>query len=557
MNKLIETLKQNGEDHEFYPTTDEIIKAMLRDVRKADFRHNMTSVLDIGAGNGKVLRALKDGRFSSFYAIEKSLTLCGLLSDFAYIIGTDFEAQSLLSKQIDLTFCNPPYSTFEAWAVKILRESASKRVYLVLPRRWKDSVEIAEALKYREAEAHTVGSYDFEDSEDRQARAKVDLLRIDLAEDSDDAFDRFFDAQFADLKKRYEEAEKTQPTDSGEKSPKFAALVTGPNLLEMLVDLYDKEIQHIRKNYELAGQLDADMLRELNVTPKHILGALKLRLTGLRNEYWKELFNHMEAVTNRLCTKQRNALLHTLNSNGHVDFTASNAYAVLLWVLKNANAYIDTQLCEVFDSLVGKANVKNYKSNQRAFVYDRWRYNEEKPTHISLEYRLVLEHAGGINRTDYSFERGLAERACELLRDLMTVARNLGFDCATADNRLLGGRSGWRSGTVHSFHCEINGQREELLEARAFLNGNMHVRINQKFALALNVEYGRLKGWLKTPQEAAEELNDPEAAAVFGTAFRLGAKTFPLLSASEEEEQAVVAVAAEKQLDLGLEVLSA
>lgn len=57
---------------------------------------------------------------------------------------------------------------------------------------------------------------------------------------------------------------------------------------------------------------------------------------------------------------------------------------------------------------------------------------------------------------------------------------------------------------------------EQLIEVRAFENGNMHVRLGQDFALALNVEYGRLKGWLKNGAAAAEELKDEAAPKHFG-----------------------------------------
>lgn len=46
------------------------------------------------------------------------------------------------------------------------------------------------------------------------------------------------------------------------------------------------------------------------------------------------------------------------------------------------------------------------------------------------------------------------------------------------------------------------------MEIRAFLNGNLHIKFNQQFMLALNVEVGRLLGWSHTAQEAAHDLNE-------------------------------------------------
>jgi len=82
---------------------------------------NISSVLDIGAGNGKVLEAIQTRcEFTGLYAIEKSMVLCQQLDPKVFIVGTDFLEQSLVAKQVDVTFCNPPYSAFVEWSKKII-----------------------------------------------------------------------------------------------------------------------------------------------------------------------------------------------------------------------------------------------------------------------------------------------------------------------------------------------------------------------------------------------------------------------------------------------------
>lgn len=539
MNPLVPLLKESDQDFEFYPTTQEIIDRMvadlayLREERFTDYGR-LESALDIGAGSGKVLLALREkAEIRSLYAIEKSTLLCERMDADIFIVGTEFGEQSLVSKQVDLTFCNPPYSEFEDWAVKIVRESASRLLYLVIPERWGQSHAIVDALRYRNAKTEVVGRFDFLESEDRAARAKVQLLRIELSSDKDDAFDRFFSAQFADLEakfkgRRSDDSAETEPR----KDSKLDALVVGTNYPERLVALYDDELDHIRRNYDLVRELDADLLREFEVYPARILGCLKARLAGLRNQYWQELFSNMKPVTNRLTTKKRNAMLGRLNRSGNVDFTLGNIHAVLIWVLKNANAYLNEQVLELFDQMVSTANVRNYVSNQRPFVHDRWRYNQEKPTHIALEYRLVLANVGGIRR-GYSFEKGLADSAGDFLGDLLTVAHGMGFIGDTGDFRLTrAGRAQWESGRLETFRALADGGNEVLFEVRGFLNGNLHLRINQKLALALNVEVGRLRGWVKSGQEAADELGDENAVRYFGTSLQLGMSALPMLIAA-------------------------
>jgi hypothetical protein len=547
---LINTLKDSGQDHEFYPTTNEIINALVRDLTEVrersevryQHKRSFDSVIDIGAGHGKVLRALRErAGFVKLFAIEKSPLLCQQLDDEIFIVGTDFHEQSLVAKQADLTFCNPPYSEFEEWAAKIIRESASWFVYLVIPQRWETSINIRNALQSREAKAEIIGRFDFLEAEDRAARAKVHLLRIELASETDDAFDRFFEDQFADLRAKWN-AEQAAASTVGEqeerrregtrRNPKMNALVVGANYPDMLVALYDEELEHIRRNYDMVKALDVDLLKEFDVSPLRIMTCLKARLAGLRNTYWQELFSHMKSVTNRLTAKKRRMILETLNRSGHVDFTVGNIHAVVMWAMKNANSYVNAQLLETFDAMVGKANVKNYKSNARVFTFDRWRYKEEKPTHIALEYRLVLESIGGL-RAKFGRGHELVESAADFLGDLLTVAHCLGFICDTGDARLTyQGRCGcWTSGERQEFRGRVDGEEATLFDVRAFQNGNLHVRLNQKFALAMNVEVGRLRGWIRNGAEAAEELGDKTAAKYFGVNLQLGAGSLPMLAA--------------------------
>ncbi|KKN25370.1 hypothetical protein LCGC14_0885300 [marine sediment metagenome] len=159
----VQILKENGEDFEFYPTTDDMIRAVFAAAG------SFGSMLDIGAGDGRVLekihklkisRAKKD-KYDFFgsldkYAIEKSLVLIENMPPDISIVGTDFLLQALIDKKVDLVFCNPPYSQYEAWAVKIIKEANAKTVFLIIPDRWKDSKLIKRALEQRNASGRVV-----------------------------------------------------------------------------------------------------------------------------------------------------------------------------------------------------------------------------------------------------------------------------------------------------------------------------------------------------------------------------------------------------------------
>lgn len=550
IRQLVAEVKEEQQDYEFYPTTDEMIRAMIRDMGRRDCPRG--SVLDVGAGNGKVLRALKDAKlgyhndqgFSHLYAIEKSRVLCQQLDADIFIVGTEFHEQSLLSKRVDVVFSNPPYSEFVAWTEKIIRQSASQAIYLIIPERWKSEIKIQDALTYREAEAKTVGSFDFQDAE-RASRAKVDLIRIDLncerhrsAEYPNDAFERFFKEQFATMFEKFGGAnddEECKRAYEEKRKAKWSQLVIGPTYPEAMVSIYNAELAHIEHNYKLVSELDADLLREFDISPERIMSCLNTRLSGLRSDYWHELFSRLSAITDRLTSASRKKLLETLHANVHVDFTLENIYAVIVWVIKNANQYIDEQLLDVYELMVSKANVVLYKSNQKTFRDEQWRYcrdDHDKPSHYALDYRIVTHRVGGVNDSQYSFERGLSERGSDFLGDLLTIARNLGFPTTTVDPRLNynGRRDSWTAGTLEEFHyCRDKKAASILFDVRGFKNGNLHLRLNKKFILALNVEHGRLKGWLRNASQAVEELRDVSAADYFSTNARLNAGA-PLLA---------------------------
>lgn len=547
---LITRLQEADQDFEWYPTTDQIIGALVKDLRQIRYNpdsydrfRSYETLLDVGAGNGQVLRKVRDylnrsggedGRyFDKLYAIEKSPLLIQQLDTDIFVVGTDFMEQTLLNKEASVVFSNPPYSVFAEWTVKLIRECAAPLLYLVIPVRWQEDRTIADALAFRQAKTEIVGTFDFEKAE-RRARARVHLVRVLFESEKDDAFARFFDEEFAGLKERYESARKErkdEAADADESHSKFSSLVVGESYPVAMVHLYQQDLANVRRNYDLASQLDVDLMKEFEITPARIMAGLKTRLGALRTLYWNELFSRLTAVTDRLTTKNRQNLLGTLRERVYVDFTVSNIHAIILWIIKNASAYLDSQLIDTFEKLVAKANVKLYKSNKRPFEWDRWRYNEsrERSTHFYLEYRLVLHGVGGI-RNEWSGQQ-LADSAAEYLQDLMTVARNLGFICDTAHPHLLHGRRGWRSNELKTFDCIHKDKHEVLFEARAFQNRNIHLRLNQKFALALNVEFGRLRGWLASKEAAVTELDNAAAAQYFGTQHQLPATSRLLLAA--------------------------
>lgn len=530
----IRQLKENDEDFEWYPSTEEIIRKVVSDICKeidSDrySRRDIKSVMDIGAGDGRVLVAIRDGvqkRYEHWrqdiecFAIEKAITHLSNMPKEITVIGTDFEQQALVDKPVGVIFSNPPYSQFKEWTLKIVREACASHVYLVIPRRWRDDAEIQRAIEKRSAEVTSLGEFDFENA-DRKARARVEVIKIEYSGETS-AFDSVLEEMMPELDVFNVEFEE-------EKQSKFdrELVKAGRNLVEVLVESYDRDLAQMLENYRAAMKIHPRVLKELGVNRENVLGAIRLKVKGLKNDYWEMLFDEMDTVTERLATKQRKAFLNSLQDKVTIDFTANNVYSMLIWVSKWANDYFDEQLIDLFRTLSRDSNTVKYKSNDRVWTKGEWRYSRfreedpDKPSHYRLEYRMVISH-GGISVSPYDWEkhkhRGLAECAYELLQDIVTVSNNLGFPCKDSPRNYQ-----WEPNQQVVLKLK-SGQ--PLVAVRAFKNGNMHMHFNPKVMLAINVEAGRLLKWIRNPAEACEELQVTgeevkQVAKMFGSSFRI------------------------------------
>lgn len=502
---LIRKLKDNDENWEYYPSTPDIINKIKQHIGGHD------TVLDCGAGNGSTLFFLTTGKK---YAIEKSQILVSEMDPEIFVVGCDFWENSLIDKKVDVVFCNPPYSQYKEWAIKIINEANAGQIFLVIPERWKDQPAIMAAIEDRKAHHSVIGSFDFLEA-DRPARAKVDIIKINLRKKAYysqstvpdvDPFTLWVSKEFP-LNERNED-----DADKQNFKQRINELVPGNGLIPALVELYGAEMMTLQENFRVISQLDISIFAELKIDFKSMTEFLRGRIKGLKEKYWRELFSNLEVITSRLTVDSRKKLLATLTENISVDFTESNIHAVTIWAIKNANSYFDSQLIEAFEGLVNKANLVNYVSNQKTWGNDQWRFREElrdgKITNYGLDYRCVLSVHGTFDTRgyqSYDYPNGLNKSVHNRLNDLITIANNLGFTCP--DDSM---QKQWTPGSTTDFRMTDG---TTLMSVKAYKNGNLHVKFNQTFLRKLNVEFGRLKGWLRSPAHASQELNIPEEEA--------------------------------------------
>jgi hypothetical protein len=526
LHEVVEFTVTEGEDYEWYPTTDAILAIVASDIKAQAARpyrgcDRNASLLDIGAGDGRALVKLQQlcssdehwgFHIDDLFAIEKSMLHLANMPKQIVVIGTEFNEQTLVDKEVKIVFCNPPYSEYEDWAYRILRECAAETVYMIIPRRWRASPRLSEVIKDLELEFTSLGESDFETAE-RRSRAKVEIVRFDMGERREHrAFDEAIEAMLPELE-RFEDA-----LDGDEEAaPNWDDQLTeGGGIIDALVAAYDSQLSELYETYRSVVKINPKILKELGVTKANILTGLREKIKGLKNRYWQVLFEHLEDVTKRFATKQRKQFLESLRSKTVIDFTHGNVRSMLIWIAKWSNDYFDEQLIDLFKTLAQKCNVQQYKSNQKVWVDDRWRYNggTDPNSHYKVDYRMVVYMYGAIDDRSWKAPNGLMESCHEFLGDFVTIANNLGFACHDSSRR-----HHWASNVKNELMLDDG---EPLMDVRAFKNGNIHIRVSKRVMLAINVQVGKLLGWIHSAEEAVRELApEPEDAAYVAEAFAI------------------------------------
>jgi len=529
----IRALAQNNEDREWYPTTDEIIKAMNADLHGLFAKHDLSrddnlardkrlfdhkwdydrktgkdvytytvkSFLDVGAGDGRVLSGLRgvndNVKVEKLYGIEIAKAQADdLINRGVFVIGRDFFRCSLVDKWYGVVFSNPPYSEFMEWTEKLFREANFGVMYLVLPVRWKKTLD--ERCGIGLYDVASIGEFDFLNA-DRAARARVNLVRVThkkaKARDGRGGFrEAFGNGEETDSFERWIMENVGTFEGKPDESEEDMALKLRGSTIDELIANFEREAAALFDLFKSIGDTPFRVIQALNIDRKSILEIIREDIRTLKKRYWRAAFDRLDAVNLRLTVETRDRLLSEMEEFGTLDFNEDNLYSIVVWVIKHFNEYTDEQLLSVFDAMTGQDYVRAYKSNVH-WTRDDWRYTGKgKPGKYSLDYRLVTRC-----HKSYRYSQCVVD-------DFIVVCRSLGF--YVHEHRTFDGKA---YGEEQRF-CTVDGRLA--FTVRAYKNGNAHMRVDRGLMMRFNIEVARLRNWINNHNDIKDEFEVSEAEAI-------------------------------------------
>ncbi|WP_339343481.1 DUF4942 domain-containing protein [uncultured Psychrobacter sp.] len=536
-----------NEDSSWGLTTDEMLEAIATDISKAAGHiGNYNSVLDVGAADGSVLKskalALR-GYAIKKYGIEKAADqVCGWDDNITFVGGDLFE-NTLVNKDADVIFSHPPYNEFDLWAEKIINESYAKVNYLILPKQWKESQKITDALQERGFVATVILESDVL-NHNQSISLNVDVIRVVSAE----RMDKDFMIKTLSRNSSYEEEGIRNgkypftmhylPNSGGTRKefsklfPNVAKLTTNDSaykdyveaaekakLLEKdvfnsnetladMVDSYIKAQESIFANYKKIDGLGDDLLLELNININIIESKLTERLDALKKSYWNAFAEYYKPI-NACLTSEYRAKLYSkvIKDNKEIDFTVSNALTVASLVIDAANQYQNEQVLSFFYTLSCQENIKTYKSNQKVFEDGDWRYRNKNDKY-TLDYRFIkCSICGSISDWNDDID---TDKASDVIQDLCVIAKLVGVKGTIIYPDLRNPDSEVKYGTKLTAGVREGDSTSDLFTIKFYKNGNQHLALSKDFILRLNIYVGKLLGWVTNATQAFDEMQQDE-----------------------------------------------
>ncbi|ELP6119383.1 TPA: DUF4942 domain-containing protein [Vibrio vulnificus] len=528
---IVKEIANTSEDYEFYPTTTEIINSVVSDINK--HFNGANSFLDIGAGDGRVLSAILKSKkpshlaseFSSslffgdyqthkrpveLMAIEKSRKLVDVLPAEIFPIGNDFFNMTLMSIDATVTFSNPPYSIYVQWVMKVLSETRSKAVYLVIPISWENNKHISDKIEERNATVTELGRFSFKDAE-RKANIETALLRIELPHDDDQKNQPLHKWVKENIlySESFEQANEKQPISSllSSQSSGKGALVNGSDYISSLLELYQQQSTKLLEDFRAVNSLSKAAIDALNLNVINVSRRMNDAINSLKQEFWHELFSRLDSIYMNLPSNRAHGFKSLLMKRTVADFSEENIRNLLSWIHNSITLFDSEMFEDVIGGFMNGVNTQCYKSNKSTFIDANWRYNADKNKNTQYMLKTKRVVYSEITLSEGINEDGkLLSSLFSVIQDMLVMANNRGYDTSKSFDTL--NQHVWASGKSLEL-CYYNAELDEdeiLFSVKAFKKANLHFHFNERFINEINVEWGRLKGWVSSAKQASDEM---------------------------------------------------
>lgn len=547
INSIINTLKANGQDYEFYPTPKSLAPLIAGEIESANpWLDNVnysdiprTTVLDVCAGDGSFILALHDelmntkrARQVTLQGIELSPILRDKWQGKIVPVGSNFYGIKVPTAPV--VFCNPPFSKYVGFTKKVLKDSTFNIAIFILPRGWRSNQELQSFLRSNDHRHTVIKTFDFKEHCERAIRSQTicDVLV-------------FHGKYSGDFERTRKEALKKQVAEifdaEAEKGVMQTDLPTNFSLPD-ISKMYEKEKESRFELFKMLSSNNYAYTKSITgvddkYARENLLDMFSDAYVALQRKYWGMVIKKLSVMGGLLTYENEQSLITDFAKS--IDFNIETISLFLEWLTSNFQTVMDDQFIMGYKSLMNPANSVRYKNNQSLFKDGNWTTNEKGKYKSFLKKKVILEisnHYDAFGFTLISYEA--KQQLTSLLINLSavfgywiapTLYDSPNFKCNICDLKqhikpsetspLNDDAKLKIAKALQDFEDEPRpygksipiygitkeGNADLLMYLIIYKKGTLHVKLSKDFALKLNVKYGTINGWITNPDDAKSE----------------------------------------------------
>lgn len=475
-------------------TQESVLKALKKSARFDELIHKLNSFLDFGESGvfDDFSKEYPNKRFFSIGSNHNILTL-----------ATNPKTTSLVDKEVDLIFCNPPMDKYEEYCKRIFEESLAGYALLVLPIEWKSNAEIKAYAKANRFEIEVIGAVGY--IKDNQ-RAKAELVLFYRF--SSEAILKKKLGKDYDLEVLFQELECYRSSLihelEDEKKEEIANETQGmdqESFFEYLLKRYKKEHQDFFKNFKSLSHLSSHFLSAIKVEGEDIVEATKRFERKHKKFYWSECLSRMPTFNLLLTQKQQGELLGEFAHRG-VDFSRENIPSVLAFSLKYCKERERENFCNFWERLANEDNLADFSnliSNPKPYTH----YPNEKLFYKGrLKEKVICTYAG---RYDDYYPNHLRDVGIAYLIEILL--QSMGYQDLSyrySDKSVITPQDRVNLPLGISF---LFAGEKQVVKFTAYKNRKLHIHFNQTTIALINLRVFIYLGWITNIKEAKESFD--------------------------------------------------